>query len=374
MRMRPLTNADPVKAALIGFAVFALLLVLAFNLNPLPVIGAGPEYKADFTDTAGLQNGEEVRVAGIKVGQVTGIDLVGAHVVVSFRIKGQRLGRATRASIEIKTLLGQHYLSVTPDGPGALPAGSEIPLERTSTPVQIVPTAQRLVHNIDAIDTTRLAAAFDTLSDALGATAPQVRATLDGLSALSHTIASRDEQIRQLFSKAHSVTGVVSSRDAQIAQLIVASNQVLDVLHRRKDTIHDLLVGTRDLSNQVSGLVHDNEAQLHPALEKLYEVVQVLKRNDDNLDKILTRLPPYLRLFTNVGGTGPWFDTDITLPRAFAICSSGGGGQFAALLNPILSQANQAVNGSSAPCLPLGPAANAAPATASAPAASGGHR
>ncbi|HWN35008.1 MAG TPA: hypothetical protein VNP03_19815, partial [Pseudonocardia sp.] len=59
---------------------------------------------------------------------------------------------------------------------------------------------------------------------------------------------------------------------------------------------------------------------------------------------------------------------DITLPRAFALCSSSGGGQLAALLNPILSEANQAVNGSSAPCLPLGPAANAAGAT------SGGHR
>jgi len=105
-----------------------------------------------------------------------------------------------------------------------------------------VPTAQRLVHTIDAIDTTRLAAAFDTLSDALGATAPQVRKTLDGLSALSHTISSRDEAIRQLFAKAHSVTGVVASRDAEIVQLIVASNKVLDVLHRRKDEIHDLLV------------------------------------------------------------------------------------------------------------------------------------
>jgi len=368
--MRPFTSADPVKAALVGFAVLALAFALAFNLNRLPLVGAGPEYKADFTDTAGLQNGEEVRVAGIKVGQVTGIDLVGAHVVVSFRIKGQRLGLATRASIEIKTLLGQHYLSVTPDGPGSLLAGSEISLERTSTPVQIVPTAQRLVRTVDAIDTTRLAAAFDTLSDALGATAPQVRKTLDGLTALSHTIASRDEQIRQLFGTAHSVTGVVSSRDAQITQLIMASNQVLEVLHRRKDSIHDLLVGTKDLSTQLSGLVRDNDAQLHPALDKLQEVVQVLRRNDDNLDKILTRLPPYIRLFTNVGGTGPWFDADITLPRAFAVCSSGGGGQLAALLNPILSQANQAVNGSSAPCLPLGPAANAAAAST----APGGHR
>ena len=368
MRMRPFTDSDPVRAALVGFAALAVAFLLAFNLNRLPLIGAGPEYKADFTDTAGLQNGEEVRVAGIKVGQVTGIDLAGDHVVVSFRIKGQRLGRASRASIEIKTLLGQHYLSVTPDGPGSLPPGSEIPLERTSTPVQIVPTAQRLVHTIDAIDTTRLAAAFDTLSDALGATAPQIRQTLNGLSALSHTISSRDEAIRQLFAKAHSVTGVVASRDAEIIQLIVASNKVLDVLHRRKDEIHDLLVGTRDLSDQLSGLVRDNESQLRPALEKLGEVVEVLKRNDDNLDKILTRLPPYIRLFTNVGGTGPWFDTDITLPRAFAICSSGGG-DLASLLNPILSQANQVVNGSSAPCLPLGPAANSVPA-----AASGGHR
>jgi len=64
MRMRPFTDADPVRAALAGFAALAVAFLLAFNVNRLPLIGAGPEYKADFTDTAGLQNGEEVRVAG----------------------------------------------------------------------------------------------------------------------------------------------------------------------------------------------------------------------------------------------------------------------------------------------------------------------
>lgn len=370
MRLRLFKDASPVRAALVGFALLALVLVVSINLDQMPLIGDGPEYQAEFLDAAGLQVGEEVRVAGIKVGDVTSTEIEADRVVVSFRAKGQRLGRSTRASIEIKTLLGQHFLAVSPDGSGELPGGARIPLERTSTPVQIVPTVERLVNNIDDLDTARLATAFDTLSEAMRGTAPEVRRTLDGLRSLSRTISSRDEQIQQLFANAHSVSGVVASRNTEITQLVIASNQVLEILHRREAAIHDLLVGTRNVAGELSGLVKDNEAQLGPALRQLHEVIEVLRRNDDNLNKILDRLPPYLRLFTNVAGTGPWFDTAITTPRGFAACSdTTTGGQLAGLLNPLLSRLNETVNHSAAPCLPLGPGANFAPSSSS-----GGHR
>ncbi|WP_051343094.1 MCE family protein [Pseudonocardia spinosispora] len=348
----------PVRAAVIGLVVIAAVLTLSMNLNRLPVIGGGPEYRAEFTDAAGLQVGEEVRVAGIKAGQVTAMALTGDHVTVDFRVTDQRLGRDTRASIEIKTLLGQHFLAVQPRGLGELPPGGTIPLSRTSTPVQIAPTVQELTSRVSDIDTTQLAAAFDTLSETLHATAPQVRGTLDGLAALSRTVNGRDEQIQRLFAHARGVTGVLASRDREITELIGASNQVLDVLHRRRDDIHRLLVGTRDVFGELSGVVADNRQQLRPALDRLHQVIEVLTRNDQNLDRILTQLPVHLRLLTTMAGSGHWFDTDLIVPQGFAVCDSGASGRLAALFDPALSRANQAVNGSSAPCLPLGPAAH----------------
>lgn len=363
MSPHPAPPANPTRAAIVGLLVAGLILALAVNLDKLPVIGAGPTYRADFTDAAGLQVGEEVRMAGIKVGDVTDIGLAGSHIVVAFRVKNQRLGRDTRASIEIKTLLGQHYLAVQPLGPGALEPGSEIPLDRTAAPVQIVPTVQQLTRTVDSLDTGRLAAAFDTLATTLHATAPEVRPALDGLTALSRVIASRDGQIQQLFAHARTVTGTIAARDTQIRELIDASNQVLQILDRRHTDIHDLLVGTRDLAAQLRGVVTDNREQLRPALGRLDEVIQVLERNDANVDTILSQLPVFLRLLTNATGNGRWFGANITAPRAAAVCDPDPTGPLAPVFDPFLSRTNGAVNQSSAPCLPLGPAASTPPAT-----------
>jgi phospholipid/cholesterol/gamma-HCH transport system substrate-binding protein len=350
-------EADPVKAAVVGLVVIALLLALALNLNTLPLLGGGRTYQGEFADTAGLQVGEEVRIAGVKAGEVTDIALAGDRVLIGFRVRGQRLGRDTGASIEIKTLLGQHYLRVEPRGPGDLPPGAVIPLARTRTPVQIAPTLQKLTTTVEAIDTAQLSRAFDTLAVTFRDAAPRVRDTLAGLSALSRSVAGRDQQIRDLLRRANGVSGLLAARDADVVALITSSNRVLEVLHRRRDDIRALLAGTRELSAQVSAVVADNDGTLRPALDRLAAVLDVLRRNDDDLGRILDRLPRYLGLLASASGNGRWLDTDLKVPRGAALCDNGTDRRLADLLNPLLSRANQAVNGASAPCLPFGPAA-----------------
>ena len=154
----PRTDKELIRIAVIGIVLLTTLFVLAINFQRLPLVGAGKEYRAEFTDAAGLVSGEEVRVAGIKVGTVTGIKLgrgAPARVVVTFTVKGVDLGRRTSAGIEVKTLLGQHFLSVTPAGRGKLGSGGLIPLSRTTTPVNIVPAFQRLTTTSENIDTKK---------------------------------------------------------------------------------------------------------------------------------------------------------------------------------------------------------------------------
>src|SRR5215472_2510353 len=93
----------PVLTGAIGLAILAGLVLAAFNIDNLPLIGGGIGYTAAFRDTSGLASGNEVRVAGVKVGKVTGIGLAHdgpqAYVRVAFRVSGVRLGSATVATI-----------------------------------------------------------------------------------------------------------------------------------------------------------------------------------------------------------------------------------------------------------------------------------
>jgi phospholipid/cholesterol/gamma-HCH transport system substrate-binding protein len=351
------TERDPAMIAVVGLVLLALLLLVAGSWQRLPFVDRSTSYRAEFTDAAGLVAGEEVRVAGVKVGTVRDLRLDGDKVVAEFTVTDVRLGDRTEAGIEVKTLLGQHFLSVTPAGSGSLEEGALIPVERTSTPVNIVPAFNRLADETAKTDTAQVAQAFETLSTTLRRTAPDMEGALTGLSRLSTSVTKRDEQITQLFDKAESVTGVVAARDKELGELLTASDQVLSVLERRRETIREVISGTRDLAGQLQGLVKDNRAAIGPALRDLDRVLAVLRSNERNISRSLTYLAPYAREFTNVGGTGEWFDSSLKFPKNFAVCSTGDSTDpTGGLLDPVLSALNQQVNGSSRPCLPLGPA------------------
>jgi phospholipid/cholesterol/gamma-HCH transport system substrate-binding protein len=186
--------------------------------------------------------------------------------------------------------------------------------------------------------------------------------TLRGLSRLSKSVTVRDAQIRELFARTSQVSGVVADRDRDIAALVTDTSTVLAELDRRRETITGIIDGTVALAEQLSGLVQDNRQQLGPALEKLNGVLAVLRANRSNLDQAIRVAAVYGREFVNVGGSGHFFDTTIKSPHGAALCTNGDvPGGLMSILGPILSQMNSAVNNSSKPCLPLGPAPGSAP-------------
>ena len=82
-------------------------------------------------------------------------------------------------------------------------------------------------------------------------------------------------------------------------------------LVQRREAVHNLLVSTSTLSKELTALVQQSRADLKPALTHLHNVVQVLNKNEDNLDNSLRLMAPFYRVFANTLGTGPWFDTYI---------------------------------------------------------------
>src|SRR5947208_17190293 len=102
--MRPFRERNPVPIGAIGLAAIFALLLMAFNAAKLPFIGGGSSYHALFTDASGLKPGDDVRIAGVKVGKVTSVSLDGAAVRVGLQVSGAHLGPDTHADIKLKTL------------------------------------------------------------------------------------------------------------------------------------------------------------------------------------------------------------------------------------------------------------------------------
>lgn len=312
--MKPFRERNPVVIGLIGFAVIAVLMIAAFRADRLPIIGAGDTYHAEFAEIGGLKEGNEVRLAGVPVGNVTGVELEGNKVKVTFKVdKGTRMGRETGAEIRVRTLLGAQFLAVTPNGSGRLEKGATIPVSRTVAPYDVVQAFSELSTTTDALDVDQISAALETLSDVAAQTPAEFRSAIRGVSDLSSNLAARDEQINTLLQNLKKVTGVLNSRDAELEKLIKDSSVLFDAISSRRDAIHQLLVSTQAISAQLVGLVDDVEEDLQPALTQLRTVTAMLERNEQSLDRALTVMPGFLRVFSNALGNGPWFETYVKI-------------------------------------------------------------
>jgi phospholipid/cholesterol/gamma-HCH transport system substrate-binding protein len=318
--VKPFRERNPVAVGAVSIAVILLLLLAAFKASDLPLIGGGTTYYANFADASGLKSGDAVRIAGVRVGKVTGIDLEGNHVRVAFQIKtDSKFGATTHADIKVGTLLGAMFLALVPDGPGQLSDGATIPQSRTASAYTVVDAfsglAQRFYQgpngdtSVGDINLNQLKTALNSLADATANTPASFKAALQGVSALSTTLASRDAQLHSLLANLQSVTTTLGTRSSAIVDVMKQGNVLLQALVQRREAIHALLVSTSDLGAQLTGLVKQSRADLKPALSNLQGVVNVLLKDQSSLDETLRLMAPFYRYFTNILGVGPWFDT-----------------------------------------------------------------
>lgn len=324
--MKSFKERNPYVTGAVGITVLALVLLAAYFFNDLPIIGGGTTYSADFTEAAGLVPNDDVAIAGVTVGKVTGVSLDGSQVKVTFKVKDAWLGDQSTADIQIKTVLGSKYVSIDPQGSQPLSPNTPIPVSRTTSPYDVLQAFGGLSQTVDQLNTQQLAQSFTVLSQTFANTPADVRNALNGLSALSRTISSRDAQLAQLLSNTSQLSQTVANRDAQVQQLINDGNLLLGMLQARESAIGALLTGTTNLANQLSGLVTDNQKQLGPVLASLNQFTTMLRDNQNSLAQGIHLLAPFVRVFTNVVGNGRWFDNYVCglLPPSIGIVNSQG--------------------------------------------------
>ena len=306
--MKRLKDRDQAAVGTVTIVLLVLGLLVAFNADDLPIIGGGTTYTAEFKESAGLRPGNEVRLAGVKVGAVRSVELARNKVVVDFRVDDVSLGDRSTVSIEIKTLLGDKYLGITSAGSQPQSANDHIPVDRTRTPFDIVPAVGKLSQTVDQIDTKQLAQSFQVLSDTFANSPQHIKDTLTGLSQLSAVLSTRDEQLKTLLANTAGFSQTLADRDEQLQKLFSDASLLLGELQFRREAVHALLTGTANLANELRGLVADNQELLQPTLNSLDQVTTILAKNQKNLNDSLHSLAPYVRMFNNVVGNGRWFE------------------------------------------------------------------
>ncbi len=278
----------------IGLVLMGLIIAVGLQPEKLTQWAGMVRYKAVFTESAGLESGNDVRIAGMTVGSVTDITLDHGKALVTFTVDSAiEVGTDTSAHIGTGTLLGARILTLVPSGSGRLRPRDVIPISRSSSPYSLTDAVGDLAANTAATDTGAINQALDTLSTTLDQIAPQLGPVFDGVTRLSRTLNARDDTLRQLLGSARTVTQLLGERSGQLNTLILDTNSLIGVLNERREAIIGLLADISSVSHQLSGLVADNEKQLAPALQKLNSVAAMLEKHRDNIGKALPGLAKY---------------------------------------------------------------------------------
>lgn len=304
-------DRDPKVIGVWGAVGAVALMAVSLNYDRVPYLNGTHNATAYVADAAGLGTGDEVQVAGMKVGTVRDLSLDGDRVKVDFAIDTDvELGSDTSAQIKTDSILGRRALAVFSDGEGEL-ADTTIPLERTSVPYSLTSALGDLSTTVDALDTDKVTTALDTISETMEDSSPEMRGAMEGITRLSQSLNKRDEELQELLEKAAGATDVLGARSEQINQLMVDGNKLFTELELRRRAISQLVDNIGALSRQLSGLVQDNEAQLGPALDKLEKVSDLLIRNKEDIDLGLRRIVPFSTALGEAVASGPWFNAYI---------------------------------------------------------------
>jgi phospholipid/cholesterol/gamma-HCH transport system substrate-binding protein len=298
-----------IRAGIVG--VVLAILVIAIGLQPERLVqwATALRYQALFSEAGGLAAGNDVTVSGIKVGTVSSVKLDNGDALVSFTIDGRyALGSDTTAHIRTGTLLGERVLALESAGTGTLSPNTVIPITRTSSPYSLTDAVNDLTTNTAGTNTESLNQSLDTLSETLDQIAPQLGPAFDGVSRLSKSLNSRNESLADLLKTAGDVTGILSERSQQVNTLILDANDLVGVLNERRQAIVSLLSATSAVSQELTGVVHDNEKQLAPALERLNRVTAMLEKNDDNLAKMLPGAAKYYLTQGEIVSNGAYYN------------------------------------------------------------------
>lgn len=287
-------GSSSVRAGFIGLVLIVLVIVVGLQPQQLWSMATSVKYRAVFAEAGGLAVGNDVKVSGVTVGTVSDVVLDKGKALVTFSLDGKvRLGSDSTAHIRTGTLLGERMLTVEPKGSRRLGPMEAIPVSRTSSPYSLTEAVSDFTANTADTDTATLNQSLDILSETIDRLAPQLGPTFDGLTELSRSLNDRDETLGDLLAGAADVTAILSERSQQVNSLLLSANDLLAVLEQRRYAIVNLLANTSAMSQQLTGLVRDNEQELAPTLEKLNSVSEMLERNRDNIAKALNGLAKY---------------------------------------------------------------------------------
>lgn len=303
------------RAMIVKFGAFAtvmiVLTVFLFFIFGQYTTGSTNGYSALFTDVSRLKPGETVRVAGVRVGTVNSVSLrPDKRVLVKFDADRKVvLTTGTRAVVRYLNLTGDRYLELV-DGPGStkvLPAGAEIPIDRTAPALDIdllLGGLKPVTQGLNPQDVNALSASLIEVFQGEGDT---LQSLMSKTSSFSNTLADNNETVQALIDNLNTVVGTVDKEGTKFSGAIDRLERLISGLSQDRDTIGAAITGLDNGTASIASLLGRARAPLAGAVDQMNRLAPLLDQDKNLIDVSLQKLPRNYKKLTRLGSYGAWF-------------------------------------------------------------------
>jgi phospholipid/cholesterol/gamma-HCH transport system substrate-binding protein len=290
-------RAGPSTAARVLGAVAALA-VLGGTAG-CGVFGGGGTQKhlsAHFARTVGLYKHSDVRVLGVRIGEVTSIKPEGTTVRVEMTYDGKyKLPADAKAVVVSPSIVSDRYVQITPvwRSGQALPASFDLPPERAAVPVeldQIYSALDQLNKDVGPNGANRRGALADLLhvsAQNLNGNGQLLNTTLGDLSQAISTLSTSRADLFSTVDNLQSFTTTLAASDRTVRQF---NADLADVAGQLSGERQSLATAIRELSvalGEVASFVRDNKANLTANVKDLGSVTGILVKQKRALEEFI---------------------------------------------------------------------------------------
>lgn len=293
---------NQVMIGIIGAATVLVGSVLALLLSG-GVFADTYQVTSVFTDAAGVRSGDDVTVAGLDAGSVGSVRIVDGMVEIELKINSDvEMPADSDASIVVETVLGRKSVQlIAGDSDEALAEGDTIPLERTTTPIEIADLNDASVSLLERSDAEALERLMTEVTNITKGKEKQIGTVIDGLTDVTAALDSKKQELERLIESMSTLSTTFASRDDEIVSLIDRYNIVLGNLAERRDDLRALVENTDEASHEVADLVDRNRPVLDSTLNSLSEALKVVDKHQLDIAATIPYLEASVRGYSSVG-------------------------------------------------------------------------
>lgn len=300
------------RGAAVKFLIFAVTMSIAtaclFLVFDESRTGSVNEYTAVFGDASSLKTGDSVRFAGIRVGTVQSVDLRrDTTVVVSFDAdRDLALTSGSRVAVRYLNLVGDRFLEIVddPGSAGVLPAGSQIPLDRTVAALDLdllLGGLKPVIRGLNPQDVNALTASLLEVFQDQGVSAESLMARV---ASFSGTLADNAQTLQAVIDHLKVALTQVADDRQQFAGTIDRLQNLVGQLAEQRDPIGEAITALDRGTASIADLLTSARPSLAGTVNELGRLAPILDGQKDRLETALLKAPENYRKLVRIGSYG----------------------------------------------------------------------